>query len=120
MHFDQMSNVLQTSIYIFLHIPKQKVFQKAHRTNLDFFLEGHAPQNQSRCLCQNNYKSKITISQSWKPIPKTTRNGFSFVTLDSHTSIHEYVLFIFNIVINHPEWKSSIKQFSQFLVMNKI
>lgn len=37
MHFDQMSNVLQTSIYMFLHIPKQKLFQKAHSTNLDFF-----------------------------------------------------------------------------------
>jgi hypothetical protein len=69
--------------------------------NLDFFLRDMS-KNQSRCLCQNNNKSKITISQSLKPIPKTTRNGFSFVILYSHTSIYEYVLFIFNIAINHP------------------
>jgi hypothetical protein len=50
-----MSNVLQTSIYMFLHIPKQKVFQKAHHPNLDFFWRDMS-KNQSRFLCQNNDK----------------------------------------------------------------
>jgi hypothetical protein len=48
-----MSNVLQTHLYIVLHVSKPKDFQPSMYHGLGFF-GGHMYKNQSRCMCKSN------------------------------------------------------------------